>query len=144
MGSPKRPASRLCRLTLIAEPDVSYARQAPSFVVSGIGMAMFFAPIAAMAMGSVSQDDQGAASGANNALREVGGILGVALLSAVFSRNGGYGSPDAFTEGMNPALWTAVVLGILAIAAVHLSPRGTRLRSVPAPAAAEKTPTPTT
>ncbi|MFF5337420.1 DHA2 family efflux MFS transporter permease subunit [Streptomyces sp. NPDC013181] len=131
----------LAWLTLIAEPDVSYARQAPAFVVSGIGMAMFFAPIAAMVMGAVSQDDQGAASGANNALREAGGVLGVALLSAVFSRNGGYGSPDAFTDGMKPALWTAVVLGILATAAMLLSPKGARLQSTPPPA--QKTPTPT-
>lgn len=119
----------LCWLTLIAEPDVSYAAQAPAFVVSGIGMAMFFAPVAAMVMGSVPEADQGAASGANNALRESGGVLGIALLAAVFSQQGGYESPQRFTDGLVPALWTAVVIGAMATGAIFLTPRRPRTQT---------------
>jgi EmrB/QacA subfamily drug resistance transporter len=134
----------LCWLTLIAEPGVSYAAQAPAFVVSGIGMAMFFAPVAAMVMGSVPESDQGIASGANNALRESGGVLGIALLAAVFAQNGDYSSPQRFTDGLVPALWTAVVIGALATAAILLSPRRSphAAAAVPPVATAEPAPEP--
>lgn len=36
--------------------------------------------------------EEGQASGANNAIRELGGVFGVAVLAAVFSQSGGYES----------------------------------------------------
>ena len=44
-------------------------------------MALFFAPAANLVMSSVRPSEQGIASGANNALREVGGALGIAVLA---------------------------------------------------------------
>ena len=44
----------------------------------------------------------GQASGANNAIREVGGVLGVAVLASVFTGAGGYGSAQAFIDGLQP------------------------------------------
>ncbi|WP_405767966.1 DHA2 family efflux MFS transporter permease subunit [Actinacidiphila glaucinigra] len=102
---------------LIVEPGMSYASQVPALVVSGIGMAMYFAPSANIVMGSVRPEEQGIASGANNALREVGGALGVATLAAVFSAQGGYESATRFVGGLTPALWVgaaAVAVGALA------------------------------
>lgn len=89
----------------VAQPDVSYAAQVPALVLCGIGMAMFFAPSGAILMGSVEPTEGGIASGVNNAVREVGGALGVALLASVFATRGGYETPQAFTDGMAPALW---------------------------------------
>lgn len=108
---------------LIVAPDVSYAAQIPAFVISGTGMAMFFAPVAALVMGAVRADEQGIASGANNALREIGGTLGVAVLASVFASQGGYGSPQRFTDGLVPALWVGVAAMVLATAAALLVPR---------------------
>ena len=51
--------------------DTSYALEVPAFVGSGVGMALFFVPIANVVMGSVPDADTGAASGANTAIREV-------------------------------------------------------------------------
>ncbi|MDX3236112.1 MFS transporter [Streptomyces sp. ME03-5709C] len=102
---------------LILEPGVSYAEQVPALVVSGVGMAMYFAPSANIVMGSVRPEEQGVASGANNALREVGGALGVATLAAVFSARGGYESATRFVDGLTPALW----LGAAAVAAGALA-----------------------
>ncbi|MGW7365650.1 DHA2 family efflux MFS transporter permease subunit [Streptomyces sp. NPDC054841] len=101
---------------LVIAPDVSYAAQLPSLIVSGIGMSLYFAPAASLVMSSVRPAEQGIASGANNALREVGGALGVAVLASVFAAQGGYESPDAFVDGTVPALWIgagAVGLGAL-------------------------------
>ncbi|MFI2029560.1 DHA2 family efflux MFS transporter permease subunit [Streptomyces buecherae] len=107
----------------IAEPGLSYAAQVAPFAISGVGMALFFAPVSALVMNSVRPAEQGIASGASNALREIGGTLGVALLASVFSARGGYGAPREFTDGLTPALW--VGSGALALAAVLvlLAPR---------------------
>ncbi|WP_431944526.1 DHA2 family efflux MFS transporter permease subunit [Actinacidiphila sp. bgisy167] len=106
---------------LIVEPGVSYAAQVPALIVSGVGMAMYFAPSANLVMGSVRPAEQGIASGASNALREVGGALGVASLAAVFSAQGGYESAMRFVDGLTPALWVGAVgvaAGALAALAV--------------------------
>ncbi|GAA3524913.1 MFS transporter [Aeromicrobium panaciterrae] len=77
---------------IAVEPDVSYTALLPALVVCGIGMGMFFAPSASLVMSTVRPEEEGIASGANNAIREVGGAIGVASLAAVFSAQGGYES----------------------------------------------------
>lgn len=106
----------LALYALVLEPGVSYAAQLPALILSGIGMALYFAPAASVVMSSVRPGEQGIASGANNALREVGGALGIAVLGAVFAAQGGYESGDTFTDGTVPALWIGagvVALGTL-------------------------------
>ncbi|MEU1284330.1 DHA2 family efflux MFS transporter permease subunit [Kitasatospora sp. NPDC005856] len=102
---------------------LDYPAQIPAIVICGIGMSLYFAPTAQLVMASVRPQEQGIASGANNALREVGGALGVAVLAAVFSAQGGYGSAQAFTDGLVPALYVGgAAVGLGALAAV-LVPR---------------------
>ncbi|MCU4748379.1 MFS transporter [Streptomyces sp. G-5] len=120
---------------LYADPGVSYGGMVPAFVLCGIGMAMFFAPSGAIAMGAVPEGRQGVASGVNNSAREVGGALGVAVLASVFAARGGYGSAQAFTDGLVPALWLAVGLLLVAAAVIALLP-GRRAPKAPRPAAA--------
>ncbi len=107
----------LAYFALIISTTVSYAAQIPPLVISGVGMAMFFAPSSNVVMGSVTPEEQGIASGANNAMREVGGALGVAVMAAVFSANGSYLSGQSFVNGLTPALWTgsgAIAVGAAA------------------------------
>ncbi|MBC9719320.1 DHA2 family efflux MFS transporter permease subunit [Streptomyces sp. TRM66268-LWL] len=111
----------LAWFAVVLSPDVSYAAQLPALIISGIGMALFFAPAANLVMSSVIPAEQGIASGANNALREVGGALGIAILAAVFSSQGGYGPAQNFVDGLQPALWVgsgAVALAALATLAI--------------------------
>ncbi|WP_377270800.1 MFS transporter [Peterkaempfera sp. SMS 1(5)a] len=129
-------ASGLAMFAVIASPDVSYSAQVPALIVCGVGMALFFAPTANLVMASVSPAEQGIASGANNALRELGGALGVAVLSAVFSAHGGYTSGRAFTDGLVPALWTGSAAIALAAVAALLVPR----RRAVVPAESESAP----
>ena len=96
---------------MVIAPDVSYAAQLPALIISGIGMALYFAPAANLVMSSVRPAEQGIASGANNALREVGGALGVAVLGSVFSAQGGYGSAQSFADGTVPAVWIGAGVG---------------------------------
>src|SRR3954453_9052745 len=84
---------------------VSYGTLVPPFAISGIGMALFFAPVANVVLSAVRPEEEGKASGANNAIRELGGVFGVAVLASVFSSVGGYGTPESFVDGMIPAVY---------------------------------------
>jgi EmrB/QacA subfamily drug resistance transporter len=55
----------------------------PAYVAMGIGIAMTMPTTASTAMGSVSPDKAGIASGVVNASRQVGGALGIAVLGTV-------------------------------------------------------------
>lgn len=130
----------LALYALAVAPDASYASQLPALIVSGTGMGLFFAPVAAVVMGTVAPAEQGIASGANNALREVGGSLGIAVLSSVFSAQGGYRSAQDFTDGLQPALWIGVAFVAVAAVISMLVPRPGRGKTVaagPGPAAPE-------
>ncbi|MFD9073610.1 MFS transporter [Streptomyces lasiicapitis] len=126
---------------LVLSPDVSYAAQLPALIISGIGMALYFAPAASLVMASVRPSEQGIASGANNALREVGGALGVALMASVFSSQGGYESPVAFVDGLEPALWVgAGVVALGAVSAALLPRRGSAAVAAEVPVTKEREP----
>jgi EmrB/QacA subfamily drug resistance transporter len=118
---------------LIVSPDVSYVAQLPALIISGIGMAMYFAPSANLVMGSVKPSEQGIASGTNNALRELGGAFGIAILASVFASQGGYETPKAFTDGLAPALWVGSITVAVAAAAAVLLPRVRKTPTVTTP-----------
>jgi EmrB/QacA subfamily drug resistance transporter len=92
-------------LALVTAPDVAYAALIPGFVAAGTGMALVFAPAANAILGSVLPSEAGQASGATNTVREIGGVLGVAVLATVFTNAGGYSSPQAYVDGLLPAVW---------------------------------------
>src|SRR5205814_301162 len=55
--------------------SVPYSHLVGPFILSGIGMALFFAPVANVVLSSVSPEEEGKASGATNAIRELGGVF---------------------------------------------------------------------
>ena len=108
-------------LASISTPTVPYGDLVIPFIMAGVGMALVFAPAANAVLGAVRPEEAGQASGATNAIRELGGVLGVAVLATVFSANGSYASPAAYTEGMTSAIWVgAAVLAVGAIAALFV------------------------
>ncbi|MFD5297012.1 MFS transporter [Streptomyces mutabilis] len=115
-------AAGLGYLASVVTADASYAVQLPGLIVSGIGMALFFAPASALVMSSVVAEEQGIASGANNALREVGGALGIAVMSSVFAARGSYDSAQSFVDGLRPAVAAGAVVVVLAGVAALLIP----------------------
>jgi len=109
----------LAWIAAVSTPTVGYASLVGPFVISGIGMALFFAPVANVVLSAVRPVEEGKASGTNNAIREVGGVLGVAVLASVFASNGGYGTAETFVDGLIPAMWIgAAVVGAGALVAL--------------------------
>jgi EmrB/QacA subfamily drug resistance transporter len=96
------------------------------FALAGIGMALVFAPAANAVLGSVRNHEVGQASGATNAIREVGGVLGVAVLATVFTANGGYGSPELFIRGLVRALFVGAAVLAVGAGCALLIPRRRR------------------
>jgi hypothetical protein len=71
---------------------------------------------------------EGVASGANAAFRELGGVLGIVVLGAVFSSNGNYSSSQGYVSGLVPAVAVgAAVVAVGALTALAL-PRRRRLQ----------------
>jgi EmrB/QacA subfamily drug resistance transporter len=111
-------------LAVVADAHTSYPALIPAFVCNGIGMGLYFGPTGNIVMGSVSRAEEGIASGANNAIRELGGVLGVAVLASLFTAHGGYGSPSQYAQGLHWALWLGFpVLAVGALTATLLPGR---------------------
>jgi EmrB/QacA subfamily drug resistance transporter len=112
-------ATAIAWLAAIITPDLAYGRVIIPFILAGTGMALVFAPSANAVLSSVGSREAGQASGAANAIRELGGVIGVAVLASVFSAHGSYASPRAFTSGLSVALPIgAVVLAVGALIAL--------------------------
>jgi EmrB/QacA subfamily drug resistance transporter len=108
-------------LAAVSTPTIAYSSLLIPFVMAGTGMALVFAPAANAVLGSVRPEEAGKASGATNAIREVGGVLGVAVMASVFSAQGSYATPSTFVDGMTAAVPVgAAVLAAGAIAALFV------------------------
>jgi cytochrome c biogenesis factor len=116
---------------------MAYGLMVPAFVMAGTGMALVFAPAANAVLSSVRPEEAGQASGATNTIREIGGVLGVAVLSTVFTSAGDFGTPQAYVDGLVPAVWVgAAVLAGGALVALLVPGRGQASAATAAPAPA--------
>ena len=109
-------------LASVVKLGVDFPTLIAPLVVSGVGTAMCFPTVANAVTGAVPVEDTGVAAGTNNALRELGGVFGVAILAAVFAHNGGYASRADFMDGYKPAMYVAAVIAGLGLIWALLAP----------------------
>jgi len=127
-------AGALAWFAAVTSTTTPFSEIAAPLVMAGAGMGLVFAPSAAALLSVVAPSQAGQASGTNNAIREVGGVFGVAVLASIFSHSGTLASPASFVAGVTPALWVgAAVVAVGALLALAL-PRG---KAAPAPAAVQ-------
>ena len=118
-------------IAAVSSATVSYSELVGPFILSGVGMGLFFAPVANIVLSSVRSEHEGKASGATNAIREVGGVFGVAVLASIFARYGGYASPEQFNDGLVVATWVGAGVVALGSLAALLIPRRRRPQAQP-------------
>jgi EmrB/QacA subfamily drug resistance transporter len=119
-------------LAAVSSPTTPYSALVAPFVVCGIGMSLFFVPLASLVLGAVHPELEGIASGANAAFRELGGVLGIAVLGVVFSAHGGYASGQDYVNGMRAAVYVAAGVVVVGALVALVVPRRRDGRAVPA------------
>jgi len=104
--------------------DGSYAADLlPGYLMVGVGIAFAFVPVSIAALAGVAEREAGLASGLINTSQQIGGAIGVALASTVFTsrfnslRDGGSVVPEALTGGYRWAFWALAVFGVAAVIA---------------------------
>lgn len=107
---------------LVLRPDVPYLLLLPGLLLAGLGMGAFFAVLATQALRFVATTDEGIASGINNFLRELGVLIGVAMLTAVFMATGDQADATRFTVGLVVSLWVGAAVLTLAVVVSLLTP----------------------
>jgi EmrB/QacA subfamily drug resistance transporter len=105
----------------VASPHVRYGWLVPALVAMGIGTGLLSGQVPRMILHFAPPEQEGMASGISSTFRQVGSVLGVAVMGSVFGAVGGYASPDRFVAGLVPALSLgAAVVAVAAALALFL------------------------
>jgi hypothetical protein len=96
-----------------------YLTLLPAFLVGGVGMGMTMSPMTAAVMSSVDRTKAGAASGVLSMTRMVGGVFGVASLTALFEHlstgraAAGHAPSDVFIYSLSHSLRYSSAIALL-------------------------------
>lgn len=86
----------------------------PALLVSGIGLGVVMAPFFDIALAGVSDQEAGSASGVLNAVQQLGGSIGVAVLGTAFFSRAGHGMGAAAEATLLMAAGTLAVAFLVA------------------------------
>ncbi|MCW2882590.1 MAG: drug resistance transporter, EmrB/QacA subfamily [Sphaerisporangium sp.] len=114
----------LGRLALVAGPATSYLELMPCLLMAGVGISMALPTVQNAVLGAVPPGAIGKASGTSNTFRQLGGVFGIALAIAVFTRTGDLTGPAGFTGGFAPALLVTAGLSLVGALSASLVPTG--------------------
>ena len=97
-------------LLMRVDADAAYAAQVlPALVVFGLGLALTVAPLTAAVLAAVADRHSGVASGVNNAVSRVAGLLAIAVLGTFVSAQFGSSLDDGLRDRpLGPAAQAAV------------------------------------
>jgi EmrB/QacA subfamily drug resistance transporter len=112
----------LAWVAAIAKPGMGYGELAIALGVAGVGISLVFPTVANAVVGSVPASEMGVAAGTNSALREIGGVFGIALIASVFAHHGSLRSPPEFVAGFTSAIWLAAAFSALGVVAALMVP----------------------
>jgi EmrB/QacA subfamily drug resistance transporter len=96
------------------------------FLLIGVGLGFSFVPVSIAALAGVPPREAGLASGLINTSQQIGGALGVAILTTVSTTRtedlleSGTPQPEALTDGFSIAFWVAAAFAVAGILATLL------------------------
>jgi predicted MFS family arabinose efflux permease len=108
------------------------------FLLIGVGLGFSFVPVSIAALSGIEPREAGLASGLINTSQQIGGALGVAILTTVATTRAGNliasGTPRAvaYTSGYSLAFWVAAGFGAASLAATGFLLRRQELQAEPA------------
>jgi MFS family permease len=103
-----------------------------------MGIAFCFVPISIAALAGVRQDEAGLASGLINTTQQIGGALGIAVLSSIAisatddKLGAGVAVPDALVSGFQAAFWVGAATAAVGFVAALVLVRDSELAPVQA------------
>jgi MFS family permease len=102
--------------------------------VIAMGMAFSFVAISIAALAGVEAKDAGLASGLINTSQQIGGALGIAVLSsvAVSHSHSSEGASAALTNGFHAAFWVGAAVAAVGVLASVVLVRSEDLAELPA------------
>jgi MFS family permease len=108
----------------------------PGYLFVGVGIAFAFVPVTIAALAGVAEREAGLASGLINTTQQIGGGIGVALASTVFTSHIGSGRAtlQTLTEGYALAFWLMVGFAAAGLVAALVLIRREELEETPATA----------
>jgi hypothetical protein len=95
----------------------------PGFILVGIGLGFSFVPVSIAALAGATDKDAGLASGLINTSQQIGGALGLAILTTVATTHTetllkeGESAPQAFTSGYSLAFWAGAGFAAISVLA---------------------------
>jgi hypothetical protein len=98
-------------IALVAEAGTDYWTLVPPLMVAGVGLSMSFPAAQNTVVSSAPEEAIGKAAGTNSTMRELAGVLGIAIGVAAFAGAGGYASPTDFSAGFVAAISVSAGLG---------------------------------
>ena len=115
-------AAGYAAMAILAPNQNFWGHILPSMCLVGLGMAAVVAPLSTAVMGAVHEDQSGTASGVNNAVTRMAGLMSVAavggLVTALYTAAGGTDSFGVASDNAgHGAAMTAAFVGLAWIAA---------------------------
>ena len=112
----------------------------PGYLLVGVGIAFAYVPVSIASLAGVVEREAGLASGLINTSQQIGGAIGTAIASTIFTshfkslRIQGKSFPEALTGGYAWAFWGLAVIGVLALIAALTLIRREEMAEVPSAA----------
>lgn len=110
-AGPLVAAVGLALITRIGADSGYLADVLPGVIVFALGLSLTVAPLTATVLAAASDEHAGVASGVNNDIARIGGLVAVAVLPSLAGISGeDYRDPAAFSDGFSMAIWIAAAL----------------------------------
>jgi len=138
----------LLYFTQVSAEGSYWADLFPGFLIIGVAIPFAFVPVTIAALAGTKPQEAGLASGLINTSQQIGGALGIALLSTIAvsttedELGRGIAEPAALTEGFADAFWAGAAIAFAGLLVSIFLVRGRDLRlpgpAVPDPALEEE------